>query len=81
MGLHSLLGSPFGLALLVFAGWLLHSLLWPYKNCSRCGGSKKLNAVGGGGYRSCPKCGGSGTATRVGRRMLGLLGSRRRYHR
>jgi hypothetical protein len=78
MGLQSLLGSPQGLLVLIVAAYLLHSALWPYKDCPRCRGSKKLNSPGGAAYRKCPRCKGSGTEFRTGRRILGFVGSRRR---
>jgi ribosomal protein S27AE len=78
MGLERLLGSPVGLLLVVVTLYLLHSFFWPFKDCPRCGGSKKINSPFGGSYRKCPRCGGSGTKTRRGRRMIGYMGSRRR---
>jgi hypothetical protein len=78
MGLDRVLASPGGILLIVLAVYLLHSLFWPFKDCRRCKGSKKIDAPGGSSYRKCPRCGGSGTQTRVGRRMLGFVGSRRR---
>jgi hypothetical protein len=77
MGLQRVLGSPVGLLVIVVTLYLLHSFFWPFKDCPRCGGSKKINAVFGSSYRRCPRCRGSGTETRRGRRMIGYMGSRR----
>jgi hypothetical protein len=78
MGLGRLLSTPGGLVVVAVAVYLLHSLLWPFKDCPRCRGSKKINAPAGVSYRKCPRCGGSGTETRLGRRLFDFMGRRRR---
>jgi hypothetical protein len=78
MGLDSVLSSPVAVLSIVAVLFLLHSFLWPFKDCPRCGGSKKINAPGGRSYRKCPRCGGSGTETRRGRRAIGYMNGRRK---
>jgi hypothetical protein len=78
MGLDRVLSNPVAVLLIVAVVYLLHSFLWPLKDCPRCRGSKKINAPGGRSYRRCPRCKGSGTETRRGRRAITYVSGRRR---
>lgn len=59
---------------LVGAVWLacyaLACAVWPYRRCSRCGGTGKRRSPSGKAWRPCGRCDGSGHSVRVGRRLV-----------
>lgn len=55
---------------LVWAGgYVVACAIWPFGDCSRCGGSGKRRSPSGRAFRRCPKCSGTGARLRVGNRI------------
>ena len=46
------------------AGWYVHVLIFPWKDCPRCGGSKRNNS--GNAFRRCGRCDSTGEVRRFG---------------
>lgn len=53
------------IALAVAGLWFASVRLYPYKTCSRCGGSRRIQG-GGGIHRDCGRCGATGRVRRIG---------------
>lgn len=51
-------------ALAVIAVWYGHVRLFPWRDCPRCGGSKRN--VSGYAHRDCGRCGSTGRVRRLG---------------
>jgi hypothetical protein len=45
-------------------GWYLHVLIFPWKDCPRCGGSKRNGS--GNAFRRCGRCDSTGEVRRWG---------------
>jgi hypothetical protein len=45
-------------------GWYVHARLYPWKDCPRCGGTKRN--VSGNAHRDCTRCGSTGRVRRLG---------------
>jgi len=46
-------------------GWYARLRLFPWKDCPRCGGSRRIQG-GGGIHRDCKRCGATGRVRRAG---------------
>jgi hypothetical protein len=51
-------------ALVIGGGWLGHARLFPWKDCPRCGGGKRIKS--GRAHRDCGRCGSTGRVRRWG---------------
>jgi len=55
----------------IIAGWLGHSVWWPYKACPACKGRSGRGALSSrGSYNRCWRCKGNPELTRVGARLV-----------
>jgi len=54
---------------LVTLGYAAACAIWPFTNCSRCGGDGRRPSPSGRAFRVCSRCHGSGGQLRVGRRL------------
>jgi hypothetical protein len=55
------------LGLLLAAGYVLASALWPFAVCRRCSGTGKRRSPTGKAWRPCGRCEGAGKRVRLGR--------------
>ena len=51
--------------LVIGAGWYVHVRLFPWRDCPRCGGRKRISG-GRGTHRDCGRCGNTGRVRRIG---------------
>ncbi|MEU4829052.1 hypothetical protein AB0H37_45080 [Actinomadura sp. NPDC023710] len=63
------LGAWLLLAIIAAAGYLLHSVIWPYRACHKCQGAGRFRSPSGRAWRYCNRCGGKGAQLRTGRRI------------
>jgi DnaJ-class molecular chaperone len=51
-------------------GYVIACAVWPYRRCSRCGGTGKHRSPSGKAWRPCGRCKGAGHRVRAGRRVV-----------
>jgi hypothetical protein len=66
----------FVLGLLALAGYAIACALWPFRACTRCGGSGRFRSPSGRAWRYCGRCSGKGAQLRLGRRIWNGLNKR-----
>jgi hypothetical protein len=62
-------GGLYTVVALALAAYLIHCLIWPYKNCTRCAGTGRHRAPVLSGWRHCPTCKATGYRRRLGGRL------------
>ena len=48
-------------------------IVWPFRNCRRCGGAGRHASPSGRAFRYCHRCDGTGARLRTGRRIYNYL--------
>ena len=51
-------------AVVIVGGWQVHVRLFPWKDCPRCDGGKRIQS--GSAHRDCGRCGSEGRVLRLG---------------
>ena len=71
---HPMAASAFILTLIIVTfGYIGACVVWPFRNCRKCGGAGRHRSPSGRAWRYCHRCKGTGARLRAGRRAWNYL--------